>query len=120
MVGGGAQERRWVGEGAQERRRWGPLLGAAAEHGREHAERADMRARDDLGRRGKALLKGSYDCFDRVVLNAHTPICHSPGGPRCWWRAWHEGSDTDLDDTHLVRWAGRFGAALAGRRAKVA
>jgi hypothetical protein len=43
-----------------------------------------------------------------VVLNAYMPICHSPGGFRCWWRAWHNGADADLDDTHLIRLAGRF------------
>jgi hypothetical protein len=83
-----------------------------------------MRARDELSRRHKALLEGSYDCADRVVLNAYMPICHSPGGFRSWWRAWHEGRDADLDDTHLVRLAGRFarrvrawGAAATARPA---
>jgi hypothetical protein len=35
------------------------------------------------------------------------PPCHSPGGSRSWWRLWHEGPDAQLDDTHLVRLAGR-------------
>lgn len=70
-----------------------------------------MRAQDELTRRNKALLEGSYDCVDRVVLNAYMPICHSPGGFRCWWRAWHEGSDAELDDTHLVAWPGASAAA---------
>lgn len=67
-----------------------------------------MRARDELGRRHRALLEGSYDCVDRVVLNAYMPPCRSPGGPRFWWRLWHKGSDASLDDTHLVHLAGRF------------
>jgi hypothetical protein len=67
-----------------------------------------MRARDELSRRCGDLLEGSYDCVDRVVLNAYMPICHSPGGFRTWWRAWHDGSDRELDDTHLIRLAGRF------------
>jgi hypothetical protein len=67
-----------------------------------------MRAIDELARRNEALLEGSYDCVDRVVLNAYMSICCSPGGFRSWWRAWHDGSDADLDDTHLVRLAGRF------------
>ena len=60
-----------------------------------------MRARDDLIRRydREGLLEGSYDCVDRVVLNAYLSICHSPGGFRVWWRAWHGGSDATLDDT---------------------
>lgn len=67
-----------------------------------------MRAKDELSRRNKALLEGSYDCVDRVVLNAYMPPCHSPGGFRSWWRLWHKGSDATLDDTHLIRLAGRF------------
>jgi hypothetical protein len=45
---------------------------------------------------------------DRVVLNAYYPLGHSPGGFRCWWRRLHDGSDDQLDDTHLMRMAGRF------------
>lgn len=47
-----------------------------------------MRARDELSRRNKALLEDSYDCVDRVVLNAYMSPCHSPGGFRAWWRLW--------------------------------
>lgn len=68
-----------------------------------------MRANDDLTKRCVDLLEGTYDCVDRVVLNAYMPICHSPGGFRVWWRAWHSGSDADLDETHLKRLAGRLG-----------
>ena len=32
------------------------------------------------------LLTGSYDCVDRIVLNAYFPMGHSPGGFRIWWR----------------------------------
>ena len=67
-----------------------------------------MRAKDELGKRHRALLEGSYDCVDRVVLNAYMVPCHSPGGFRAWWRLWHKGSDAQLDDTHLLRLAGRF------------
>jgi hypothetical protein len=44
---------------------------------------------------------------DRVVLNAYYPPGHNPGGFRCWWRQLHDGDDL-LDDTHLMRMAGRF------------
>lgn len=54
------------------------------------------------------LLDGTYDCVDRIVLNAFVPICHSPGGFRYWWRQLKGGSDTELDNTHLMRMAGRF------------
>jgi len=63
---------------------------------------------DDLSERYGDLLTGSYDCVDRVVLNAYFSMGHNPGGFRCWWRRWHGGGDDQLDDTHLMRMAGRF------------
>jgi len=54
------------------------------------------------------LLDGTYDCVDRIVLNAYDPLCASPGGFRTWWRRLHGGADTDLDTAHLMRLAGRF------------
>ena len=54
------------------------------------------------------LLTGSYDCVDRIVLNAYFSLGHSPGGFRVWWRRWHGDSDEQLDNAHLVRLAGRF------------
>ena len=62
---------------------------------------------DDFTERYGDLLAGSYDCVDRVVLNAFFPIGHNPGGFRSWWRRLH-GSDDQLDDTYLMRMAGRF------------
>jgi hypothetical protein len=62
---------------------------------------------DDFCERYGDLLTGSYDCVDRVVLNAYFPLGHNPGGFRCWWRRLH-GDDDDLDNTHLMRFAGRF------------
>ena len=41
------------------------------------------------------------------MLNAYFPLGHNSGGFRCWWRRLH-GSDDQLDDTHLMRMAGRF------------
>jgi hypothetical protein len=67
-----------------------------------------VRAKDDLTRRYGGLLEGAYDCVDRLVLNGYLSMCHSPGGFRVWWRAWHGGRDDDLDNTHLLRLAGRF------------
>ncbi len=54
------------------------------------------------------LLTGSYDCVDRVVLNAYFSLGHNPGGFRVWWRRWHNDSDQDLDNAQLMRLAGRF------------
>ena len=53
------------------------------------------------------LLYGSYDCVDRIVLNAYYPLGHNPGGFRTWWRRLH-GDDAQLDNAHLMRMAGRF------------
>jgi hypothetical protein len=63
---------------------------------------------DEFCERYGDLLTGSYDCVDRIVLNAYFPLGHNPGGFRCWWRRLHGGSDDELDNTHLMRFAGRF------------
>ena len=62
---------------------------------------------DDFSERYGDLLTGSYDCVDRIVLNAFS-LGHHPGGFRTWWRRLHDGSDEQLDNTHLMRFAGRF------------
>ena len=63
---------------------------------------------DDFSLRYGDLLTGSYDCVDRIVLNAFYPLGYQPGGLRVWWRRWHDDSDEELDNTHLMRLAGRF------------
>ena len=63
---------------------------------------------DEFSLRYSDLLTGSYDCVDRIVLNAFFPLGHNPGGFRVWWRCWHDDSDAELDNTHLMRLAGRF------------
>ena len=63
---------------------------------------------DDFSERYGDLLTGSYDCVDRIVLNAYFPLGHNPGGFRVWWRRLHDGSDEELDNAHLMRLAGRF------------
>ena len=63
---------------------------------------------DEFSQRYADLLTGSYDCVDRIVLNAYFPLGHSPGGFRVWWRRWHDDGDESLDSTHLMRMAGRF------------
>jgi len=62
---------------------------------------------DDFSVRYGDLINGSYDCVDRVVLNAWFPMGVNPGGFRTWWRRLHSGDD-QLDNTHLMRMAGRF------------
>jgi len=48
---------------------------------------------DEFTERYGDLLAGSYDCVDRIVLNAYYPLGHNPGGFRVWWRRWHDESD---------------------------
>lgn len=67
---------------------------------------------DGLSQRYGSLLTGAYDSVDRIVLNAYYPLGHSPGGFRVWWRSLHDGSDDQLDTTHLMRLPGRFGRQL--------
>ena len=59
------------------------------------------------------LLSGSYDCVDRIVLNAYFRMGHSPGGFRVWWRAL-TGSDETLENAYLMRMAGRFSRRVRG------
>jgi hypothetical protein len=63
---------------------------------------------DQLTERYRDLLQGSYDCVDRIVLNAYNSLCYSAGGFRQWWRRLMNGSDEQLDNAHLMRMAGRF------------
>jgi len=68
---------------------------------------------ESLSDRYADLLTGSYDCVDRIVLNAYFRMGHDPGGFRVWWRAL-TGSDDTLDNTHLMRLAGRFSRRIRG------
>jgi hypothetical protein len=53
------------------------------------------------------ILEGTYDCVDRIVLNAYYLLGQTPGGFRVWWRQVH-GSDENLTETMVMRYAGRF------------
>ena len=66
---------------------------------------------DELSNLYSDLLEGSYDCVDRIILNAYFPMGMNGGGIRCWWRAL-TGSDEGLDNAHLMRMAGRFSRRL--------
>jgi hypothetical protein len=68
---------------------------------------------DSLSDRYAELLSGSYDCADRIVLNAYFRMGHTAGGFRVWWETL-TGSDDTLDNTHLMRMAGRFSRRLHG------
>ncbi len=64
---------------------------------------------DEFSRYYAGFLTGTYDCVDRMVLNARFRLGYSPGGFRTWWRNLHAGSDAELDNAHLMRMAGRVG-----------
>ena len=66
------------------------------------------------------LLTGSYDCVDRIVLNAYYPLGHNPGGFRTWWRRLHDDGDEHLDNAHLMRMAGRFARRVRASAARTA
>jgi len=68
---------------------------------------------DRLSTRYQDLLSGSYDCVDRIVLNGYFRMAHNPGGFRVWWRAL-TGSDETLENTYLMRMAGRFSRRVRG------
>src|SRR5438105_9338798 len=68
---------------------------------------------DGLSTLYQDLLGGSYDCVDRIVLNAYFRMGHDPGGFRVWWRAL-TGSDETLENAYLMRLAGRFSRRLRG------
>lgn len=52
-------------------------------------------------------LDGLYDSIDRIVLNGYFCLGQTGGGFRCWWRQLM-GGDGDLNNTHLMRFSGRF------------
>jgi hypothetical protein len=62
---------------------------------------------DQFSEQYQDLIEDSYDCVDRIVLNAYFAMGQDPGGMRVWWRALY-GSDEELDTNHLMRMAGRF------------
>ena len=66
-----------------------------------------MKYRDNLSEHYSSLLEGSYDCIDRLVLNAYCTNLHIPGGLRLWFRAL-KGTDKGLDNNQLMRFSGRF------------
>jgi hypothetical protein len=68
---------------------------------------------ESLSDRYAELLSGSYDCADRIVLNAYFRMGHTAGGFRVWWGTL-TGSEETLDNTHLMRMAGRFSRRVHG------
>src|SRR5438128_6121365 len=70
-----------------------------------------MIACDEFSQYYAELLEGTYDCVDRIVLNAFYPLGQTGGGMRTWWRCLR-GDDSTLDDAHLRDMAGSFSRRL--------
>ncbi|MGQ9915762.1 MAG: hypothetical protein ACUVQQ_15595, partial [Thermogutta sp.] len=68
---------------------------------------------DAFTRKHASFLDNSYDVVDRIVLNAYFGMGCAPGGFRQWWQELH-GTCDNLDDTHLMRMAGRFSRRVRG------
>lgn len=66
---------------------------------------------DAFQERNAELLESSYDCMDRLVINAYHPLLSQAGGFRHWWRQW-KGSDEGLETSNLMRLAGRYSKRL--------
>jgi hypothetical protein len=66
-----------------------------------------MNISDEFTAYHQELLEGTYDCVDRIVVNAYYPLGQRAGGFRTWWRQL-TGPDETLDRAHLERMAGRF------------
>ncbi len=78
----------------------------------EQRELRRLRQDNDYLRR-----QGTYDCVDRIVLNAYFPMGQSGVGLRTWWRQLH-GEDTHLDNDHLRQMAVTFSHRLTAYCAK--
>ena len=70
-----------------------------------------MNPTDELSSYYAELLEGTYDCVDRVVLNAYFPMGQTGGGLRTWWRQLY-GSDANLNDGQLRDMAGTLARRL--------
>ena len=55
---------------------------------------------DDFSSYYASLLEGSYDCVDRITVDAYFAMGQTGGGLRQWWRQW-KGSDKGLSDAGL-------------------
>ncbi len=70
-----------------------------------------MHTQDEFTNYYSSMLDGTYDCIDRIVINAYFSMGQTPGGFRKWWKDLH-GTDENLDTNHLMRFAGRFSRRL--------
>jgi hypothetical protein len=72
-----------------------------------------MIAQDTFSQYYAQCLDATYDVVDRIVLNGYFLPGQAGGGFRWWWQQLY-GSDDNLDNTHLMRLAGRFSRRVRG------
>jgi hypothetical protein len=66
-----------------------------------------MKNIDHITEHYRQIIEGTYNCIDRLVLNAYNPQLHIPGGFRIWYRDLKD-TDEGLCNASLIRMAGRF------------
>lgn len=66
---------------------------------------------DDFSTYHASLLEGSYDCIDRITINAFYPMGQTGGGLRLWWRDW-KGNEDSLSDAGMKAIAGDLARRL--------
>lgn len=64
-----------------------------------------MKPGDEFAKYYQSLIQATYDCVDRLVINAYYPLGQTGGGFRAWWRNW-QGSDQGLSNGKLKSLAG--------------
>jgi hypothetical protein len=70
-----------------------------------------MKPPDEFGSYYGSLIEASYDCVDRLTINAYFPLGQTGGGFRCWWRQW-QGGEQRLNDAGLKAAAGDLARRL--------
>jgi hypothetical protein len=71
---------------------------------------------DGLSTLYQDLLGGSYDCVDRIVLNAYFRMGHDPGGFRVWWQALTGSDEQRTFTSELFSMPGTQRTRSRGRR----
>jgi len=66
---------------------------------------------DEFGSYYGSVIEASYDCVDRLTINAYFPLGQSAGGFRSWWRPW-QGGEQRLNDAGLKGAAGDLAREL--------
>lgn len=72
-----------------------------------------MIANDSFTKYYKPLLDDVYDVVDRISINAKYTFGCTPGGFRLWWKDMY-GTFDNLNDTFLMRLAGRYSRRVRG------